>query len=79
MLHLFQGPVFPDPLKEPADLDRLTLPGAVKSLQYVFDAIRLTRKKLEGKVPLLGFTGAPVSEKFTENPPSYKSVEPSES
>ena len=62
MFHLFQGPVFPDPLKEPADLDRLTLPGAVKSLQYVFDAIRLTRKKLEGKVPLLGFTGAPVSE-----------------
>ena len=54
--------MFPDPLKEPADLDRLTLPGAVKSLQYVFDAIRLTRKKLEGKVPLLGFTGAPVSE-----------------
>ena len=75
LFYLFQGPVFPDPLKEPADLDRLTLPGAVKSLQYVFDAIRLTRKKLEGKVPLLGFTGAPVSAK----PSKCKSVEPSDS
>ena len=28
-------------------------------LKYVFDAITLTRHKLEGKVPLIGFTGAP--------------------
>ena len=31
-----------------------------KSLGYVFDAITLTRHKLEGKVPLIGFSGAPV-------------------
>jgi uroporphyrinogen-III decarboxylase len=55
-----QGPVFPDPLKQPSDLDKLSLTGALDSLQYVFDAITLTRKKLEGKVPLIGFTGAPV-------------------
>jgi uroporphyrinogen decarboxylase len=45
---------------------------AVTRLQYVFDAITLTRKKLDGKVPLIGFTGAPVqssSEMDTlENP-----------
>jgi uroporphyrinogen decarboxylase len=45
---------------------------AVTRLQYVFDAITLTRKKLDGKVPLIGFTGAPVqsrSEMYTlENP-----------
>ena len=29
------------------------------ALKYVFDAITLTRHKLEGKVPLIGFTGAP--------------------
>ena len=32
-----------------------------KTLSYVMDAITLTRHKLEGKVPLIGFTGAPVS------------------
>ena len=31
-----------------------------KSLGYVFCAINLTRVKLEGKVPLIGFSGAPV-------------------
>ena len=31
-----------------------------KSLGYVFRAINLTRIKLEGKVPLIGFSGAPV-------------------
>jgi len=30
-----------------------------ESLKYVFDAITLTRRKLEGKVPLIGFVGAP--------------------
>ena len=34
----------------------------VKSLGYVFSAITLTRQKLEGKVPLIGFSGAPVRE-----------------
>ena len=44
------------------DLDALkTAKAALPDLSYVFDAITLTRKRLEGKVPLLGFTGAPVS------------------
>ena len=33
---------------------------ALPTLKYVFDALTLTRKKLDGRVPLLGFTGAPV-------------------
>ncbi|KAI8837418.1 Uroporphyrinogen decarboxylase [Chytriomyces cf. hyalinus JEL632] len=54
------GPHFPDPLKTPADLDRLAKSVDVhESLQYVFDAITLTRTKLDGRVPLFGFTGAP--------------------
>jgi hypothetical protein len=32
-----------------------------QELGYVFDAITVTRHKLEGKVPLIGFSGAPVS------------------
>lgn len=45
------GPVIPDPLREPADLDRLNKSVDVKSeLGYVFEAITLTRHRLDGKV-----------------------------
>lgn len=55
-----KGPHFPQPLESPADLNRLQLPVDVnKELGYVFSAITLTRQKLEGKVPLIGFCGAP--------------------
>lgn len=55
-----RGMVFPSPLKTPADIDKLKYPINVKEkLNYVFDAITLTRHTLKGKVPLLGFSGAP--------------------
>jgi uroporphyrinogen decarboxylase len=51
-------------LVTPADLSKLKRPVDVhKELGYVFEAITLTRQKLEGKVPLIGFSGAPVSIK----------------
>ncbi|KAF3424945.1 hypothetical protein E2986_09403 [Frieseomelitta varia] len=53
------GPTLPKPLKDPTDLVRLVKPNVKKDLKYVGDAITLTRHKLEGKVPLIGFTGAP--------------------
>ncbi|XP_076299561.1 uroporphyrinogen decarboxylase isoform X2 [Lasioglossum baleicum] len=53
------GPVLPKPLNDPSDLTRLTQPNVEKYLKYVGEAITLTRHKLEGKVPLIGFTGAP--------------------
>lgn len=60
------GPFFPEPLVTPDDLSKLTVDGAVSRLKYVGDAITMMRHKLEGKVPLIGFTGAPVSfEKFS--------------
>ncbi|XP_016150523.1 uroporphyrinogen decarboxylase-like isoform X1 [Sinocyclocheilus grahami] len=55
-----KGPTFPEPLKEPEDLQRLKTKVDVSSeLDYVFKAITLTRHRIEGKVPLIGFTGAP--------------------
>jgi len=55
-----KGPHFPEPLKEPSDLDKLDKSVIVKErLDYVMRAITLTRHKLEGKVPLFGFSGAP--------------------
>ncbi|CAH0562712.1 unnamed protein product [Brassicogethes aeneus] len=52
------GPVLPEPLTL-ENFDKLTPEGAVQRLQYVGDAITLSRMRLEGKVPLFGFTGAP--------------------
>jgi len=53
------GPVFDSPLVVPDDIDKLVVPDVKVALKYVYDAITLTRHKLEGKVPLIGFTGAP--------------------
>jgi hypothetical protein len=53
------GPTFDKPLSGPDDLKTLVIPDVRVALKYVFDAITLTRHKLEGKVPLIGFTGAP--------------------
>lgn len=56
-----KGPVVPNPItKDDMGLERLDTKVDVNAkLGYVFDAITLTRHALDGKVPLIGFTGAP--------------------
>ncbi|EKG21982.1 Uroporphyrinogen decarboxylase (URO-D) [Macrophomina phaseolina MS6] len=58
-----KGPHFPDPLRSPEDKQYKDIMArsvdVKKELSYVYDAITLTRKKLAGRVPLLGFCGAP--------------------
>ncbi|KAI9501766.1 Uroporphyrinogen decarboxylase in heme biosynthesis [Coemansia spiralis] len=58
-----KGPHFPEPLKGPKDMQRLTDKKAEfsvdKELDYVYKAITNTRHALGGQVPLLGFVGAP--------------------
>lgn len=58
-MHAGVGPVLPQPIVVPEDLKRLTPDGALSRLSYVGDAITMMRHKLEGRVPLIGFTGAP--------------------
>lgn len=53
-----KGPVFPNPIKSEADIDHVQL-DVLDSLKYVTDAIALTKKQLNGRVPLIGFAGAP--------------------
>jgi uroporphyrinogen decarboxylase len=53
-----EGPKFAHPLRTEADVARLQVPDMAK-LQYVFDAVSLIRKELDGKVPLIGFAGSP--------------------
>ena len=54
-----KGPFLPDPVKQAKDLDKLYQPDVEEKLGYVFDALRLTKKTLDGRVPLIGFAGAP--------------------
>lgn len=54
-----RGPVFPRPLREEAQVDKLLPVKAVEQLSFVMDAIALSRKNLAGRAPLIGFSGAP--------------------
>lgn len=53
-----RGPVFPQTIRNTADL-RLLHVADPSELQYVTDAISLTVKQLDGRVPVIGFAGAP--------------------
>lgn len=54
-----KGPTFLEPLATPQDVSKLKKVDVKKDLDYVFEAIRLTRTKLAGRVPVIGFCGAP--------------------
>ncbi|CAG0896360.1 unnamed protein product [Darwinula stevensoni] len=53
-----EGPKFERTLQLEADIQKLTVPDMAK-LQYVFDAVSNIRKALNGRVPLIGFSGSP--------------------
>lgn len=53
-----KGPHFPKTVESAKDLERLRV-GAPEELDYVYKAIALTKKELDGRVPLIGFAGAP--------------------
>jgi len=53
-----EGPRFTRPLRDEADVNALAVPD-LRKLDYVFDAIRCSRRALEGRVPLIGFSGSP--------------------
>ncbi|PPD55246.1 MAG: uroporphyrinogen decarboxylase [Methylotenera sp.] len=53
-----EGPKFERTLREEANIQKLTVPNMAK-LQYVFDAVSQIRKTINGRVPLIGFSGSP--------------------
>ena len=58
------GPHFPEPVRRREDLARLRRPEVGATLGYVFDALRLVRRELDGlgpgrRVPVIGFGGTP--------------------
>jgi uroporphyrinogen decarboxylase len=54
-----EGPVFHHPLRERKDVERLRLIEPEEEIPFLMKAIRIVRKELEGKIPLIGFSGAP--------------------
>lgn len=54
-----KGPIFPATVKSAADISKLKGKEAADELEYVYEAIRITKKELAGRVPLIGFCGAP--------------------
>ena len=54
-----KGPSLPKIIEIQKDIDALITDGAEDSLRYVYDALSLTKRELNGRVPLIGFAGAP--------------------
>jgi uroporphyrinogen decarboxylase len=54
-----EGPQFKNPVRTAADVRRLGVPDPEDKLRYVMDAVRLIRRELDGRVPLIGFAGSP--------------------
>lgn len=54
-----RGPSLPKTIKTLQDIDALNTADAEEHLKYVLDALTLTKKELNGRVPLIGFAGAP--------------------
>ena len=58
-MHAGKGPVFPHPIRNEEDIDKIRAIDPADDLRYVLDAVALAKKKLAGSVPLIGFSGSP--------------------
>jgi uroporphyrinogen decarboxylase len=54
-----EGPKFERPIKTEADIDALGVPDPEDDLGYVMGGVRTIRRELDGRVPLIGFSGSP--------------------
>ncbi|MGR9072677.1 MAG: uroporphyrinogen decarboxylase, partial [Gammaproteobacteria bacterium] len=54
-----EGPKFKNAIRTSSDIEKLTIPDPHSDLRYVMDAVRLIRKHLGDRVPLIGFSGSP--------------------
>jgi uroporphyrinogen decarboxylase len=54
-----EGPQFERPIRSESDVSNLPVPDPEADLRYVLDALRLIRRELHGRVPLIGFCGSP--------------------
>ncbi len=59
VFHEHKGPQFPQPIRTEQQLNNLRPPVVAEHLGYVMEAIKLIRRELHDRVPLIGFSGAP--------------------
>jgi len=57
--HDGKGPILGKEIRGQADVDSLSVPDPTDKVPFVMETIRILRKAFEGKVPLIGFSGAP--------------------
>jgi len=53
------GPYIENPIKNNRDIEKLDSNNIEEKLNYVFEAVKLTKKSMDPKVPLIGFAGSP--------------------
>lgn len=53
------GPWLPNPIRSAADVNKVVVPDVTEELNYVFEAIKMTKQELNDEVPLIGFAGSP--------------------
>lgn len=53
------GPWIPSPIRTQKDVDQVIIPNIHEHLGYVLDAVKMTQKELNNRVPLIGFAGSP--------------------
>lgn len=58
-MHEGKGPIFHNPIRTKEDAKSLKVLDPYKDLKYVLDAIKVTKDALNGRVPLIGFSGSP--------------------
>jgi uroporphyrinogen decarboxylase len=58
-LDFVPGPVFENPVRTIADVEKLRIPQMEEDVPYVLETIKILRRELAAKVPLIGFGGAP--------------------
>jgi uroporphyrinogen decarboxylase len=54
-----KGPFLASPVRSKSDAERVYVPDVEEELDYVMNAIRMTKSELNGRVPLIGFAGSP--------------------
>ncbi|MHC8441594.1 MAG: uroporphyrinogen decarboxylase [Candidatus Eutrophobiaceae bacterium] len=53
------GPIFAKPIRSAEQIKRLNIPDPKTDLSYVLEAVQLVQRELDGRVPLIGFSGSP--------------------
>jgi len=54
-----KGPQFPSPVRSHSDFKKLRRIDPASDLKYVLEAVTLVKRELDGRVPLIGFSGSP--------------------